>query len=202
MSVGVAFITAGVEFFETAAIAYAISRAGYTREAIVGTSVGLGLVTGIALYSWRSLERIPFQLLHVGVGVILCGVGGWWAMKAIRKTRKHQRSRWISAPLSEANFELQRQDFSSLNCLLMAKSAAIEGFEVAVIVVGLGVTSRAWFEVVFGTAAAFAATLATVIVLHGRLRQIPENAIKLGTGLVLLAIGAIWVAESARRFLP
>jgi uncharacterized membrane protein len=80
----------------------------------------------------------------------------------------------------------------------MAKSAAIEGFEVAVIVVALGVAARAWLEVVLGTAAAFAATVAIVIVLHGRLRQIPENAIKLGTGLVLLVVGAIWLAESMR----
>lgn len=195
-SLSAAFLSAGIEFFEIAAIAYAISRAGYAREALSGTTAGLALVAVVSFYAWRGLERVPLHLLQGSIGLLLCLVGSWWIIKAVRKIRRHQRSQWIADPLADESFELKLKRFSILNCLLMAKSAATEGFEIAVVVVALGVASHAWFAVALGTAAAFAVTIGLVVALHGRLRQIPENSIKLGTGIVLFIVGAFWIAES------
>ncbi len=190
------FLSAGIEFFETAAIAYAIARAGFPREAVSGTAAGLTAVFGISVLSWRSLQRIPLHFFQGCVGVMLAAVGASWIVKSIRRKQRHQRARWISDPLREDKFELQTNRFSVLNLALMAKSAAIEGLAVAIILVSIGVASRAWVEVTAAGFAALAVTITAVMLLHGRLRRIPESSIQLCTGAVLFVLGAFWLLES------
>ena len=46
-----------------------------------------------------------------------------------------------------------------------------------------------------GAMAALLATIGTGLLLHGRLRAIPEVSLKLWTGVLLSVIGLLWVQE-------
>lgn len=70
--------SASVEFFETAAIAYAIFRSGYPREAIWGTITGLMGVGIVSALMGTGLQYIPIRILQVAIGLVLLWFGWGW----------------------------------------------------------------------------------------------------------------------------
>ena len=77
----------------------------------------------------------------------------------------------------------------------MAKSAILETFEVAILVVTLGLASGAWYESLAGTAIALVFSVLIVTVLHKYLLNVPEVLIKLGSGILLGGLGTFWLGE-------
>ena len=71
----------------------------------------------------------------------------------------------------------------------------LETFEVALIVITIGLSSRAWLEALSGASIALAITVGLVISLHGYLRRLPDVFLKLGAGLMLLTLGTFWLLE-------
>jgi uncharacterized membrane protein len=200
MNVGVflsALSGAGVEFFETAAIAYAIARSGYRREAVWGTISGLIAVGVAAAIVGTGLQVVPIRLLQVVIGVLLLWFGWGWTKKSVLRQARGKRAGWVINPLEAEEIVLEHRSrgFSRLNFVIMAKSAALEGLEVAIIVITLGLASSAWTEALWGAAIAFVLTTAIVAILHGHLLKVPDVLIKLGAGISLLAFGTFWLGE-------
>jgi len=200
MNIGVfvgAFGGASVEFFETAAIAYATARSGYQREAALGTITGLAIVGLAAGILGTELRLIPLQFLQIGIGLVLLWFGWGWVKKSVLRQAKGKRAGWVTDPLGSEGIVLEtpRQGFSRLNFIIMVKSAALEGLEVAIIIITLGLASRAWDEAWWGAALALSLTVAVVAVLHGQLLKVPEVLIKLSAGVLLMAFGTFWLGE-------
>jgi uncharacterized membrane protein len=206
MNVGVlitSFSSASVEFFETAAIAYAIARSGYPREAIWGTAAGLVAVGTAAALLGQRLQMIPLHILQILIGVVLFWFGWGWYKKSILRQAKHKRAGWITDPLEAEGIHLeQRRRFSRLNFIVMFKSAALEALEVALVVLPLGLASQAWAEAVSATGIALLLTVALVAALHGYLVKIPEVLLKLSAGVLLLSYGTFWLGEGAGLHWP
>jgi uncharacterized membrane protein len=196
------FAGAGVEFLETAAIAYALARSGYPREAIIGTITGIVLVIVPALFAWPLFRLVPVNLFELGVGGMLLGLGLSWVVKSVRRKRNHQRAGWVQAPLRryQGHLEPAPSRFSFFNAVVKTKSAAVEGFEICMIVSALALASGAWISALAGAFLALIATLGLVVLLHGRLRSVPEVALKFWSGLLLLGIGAFWIYEGLRNW--
>lgn len=193
-----AMTSAGVEFLETAAIAYAIARSGYWREAIAGSLVGLVAVGIAAAGLGTELTTIPLRWLQVAIGALLLWFGSGWVRKSLRRQVNQQRAGWIGDdPLTAEGITLTASEagFSWANFIVMTKSAALEGLEVAIIVVTLGLASGAWREAIVGAIAALVLSLVLVILLHPYLVNLPEVLIKLGAGVLLCALGTFWLGE-------
>ncbi len=189
---------ASIEFFETAAIAYAIARSGYHREAILGTIAGLAVVGLAAATLGTGLQQlIPLQFLQIAIGILLLWFGWGWVKKSVLRQVKGKRAGWIDQPLQAEGIVLERrrQGFSRLNFVVMVKSAALEGLEVAIVVITLGLGSKAWSEALWGAVLALSLTVAVVAVLHGHLLKVPEVLIKLSAGVMLMAFGTFWLGE-------
>ena len=82
------------------------------------------------------------------------------------------------------------------------KGVFLEGLEVVVIVITLGTTSHR-----LGLAAAAAGAAAVVVcvaglVVHRQLSGVPENAMKMGVGLMLVSFGTFWSAEGVHVTWP
>lgn len=77
----------------------------------------------------------------------------------------------------------------------MTKSAAIEAFEICMIVSALAVVSGAWGSALAGMAAALLGTGCLVIAAKGALQHVPEVDFKLWTGVLLSSIGLWWLYE-------
>ncbi len=84
------FISAGIEFMETAAIAYALGKTGYPREALIGTILGTLLVLIPAVFVWPLFRLIPIHCLELAVGVMMLWLGLSWCMKSIHRNMPHQ----------------------------------------------------------------------------------------------------------------
>lgn len=200
MNTGV-FVTvlsgASVEFFETAAIAYAVARSGYPREAIWGTVAGVAIVGGAAAIVGTGLQVIPLHLLQILIGLVLIWFGWGWYKKSILRQAKHRRAGWITDPLEAEGIHLESQTrrFSRVNFIVMFKSAALETLEVALVVLPLGLASGAWVEGLAAVGIALLLTIALVALLHGYLVKIPEVLLKLAAGILLLAYGTFWLGE-------
>ncbi|MEL7039348.1 MAG: COG4280 domain-containing protein [Cyanobacteria bacterium J06592_8] len=190
--------SASVEFLETAAIAYAIARSGYTREAVWGTVAGLSAVAVAAIALGSSLQLIPLYLLQIVIGSLLIWFGWGWVKKSVLRQAKGKRAGWMSDDPLEAegiSIETEPENFSPLNFMVMAKSAALEGLEVAIIVTTLGLASAAWFEAISATILALVLSVGLVTLLHQYLLKIPEVLIKLSAGILLTALGTFWLGE-------
>ena len=75
------------------------------------------------------------------------------------------------------------------------KGVLLEGTEVVLIVLSLGASSHR-----LGLAAAAAGVAAIIVALvgvivAGQLREVPENLLKLGVGVMLTSFGVFWVGE-------
>jgi uncharacterized membrane protein len=189
---------AAIDFLEIAVIAYAIARSGYRKEAIAGSIFGLLLVGIIAIPFSSVLRSIPLNWLEILVGVTLLWFGSRWVNKSIKRLAKGKRAGWMSDdPLAAEEIVLDAQNlgFNQLNFWVMAKSAILETFEVAILVVTLGVASGAWYESLVGTAIAFVFSVLIVTVLHKYLSNVPEVLIKLGSGILLGGLGTFWLGE-------
>lgn len=199
MNVGVfiaALSGASVEFFETAAVGYAIARSGYQREAIWGTVTGLIAVGFASAILGVGLQVIPIHLLQIAIGLLLLWFGWGWFKKSIVRQAKHRRAGWVANVLESEGIQLEtRRGFSKLNFIIMFKSAALEALEVAIVVVTLGLASGSWNEALAGTGLALLLTIAIVAILHGYLIKVPDVLLKLSAGILLLAYGTFWLGE-------
>ncbi|NJR65188.1 MAG: COG4280 domain-containing protein [Leptolyngbyaceae cyanobacterium CRU_2_3] len=187
---------ASIEFLETAAIAYAIARSGYPREAVWGSFAGIGLVTLAAITLGTSLQFIPVRGLQTIIGLVLIWFGWGWANKSLQRQATRQRAGWMADdPLVNEgiSLDMQQEGFNPLNFLVMTKSAALEAVEVAIIVTTLGAASGSWYEVLSATLMALLGSFILVATLHRYLLNIPEVLIKLVTGILLCALGTFWL---------
>jgi uncharacterized membrane protein len=190
--------SASLEFLETAAIAYAIARSGYVREAILGSVTGLTAIAVVAGIFGTGLQFVPLHWLQIGIGAILLWFGWGWVKKAVSRQVEGTRAGWLGDDPLEAEgivLNAQSQGFSVLNFVVMTKSAALEALEVAVIVVTLGLASQAWAEAFIATLLALLVSIVLVALLHPYLLKLPDVFIKLGTGILLCALGTFWLGE-------
>jgi len=144
-----------------------------------------------------ALVLFPLRWLQVAAGLVLIYFGWKWSKKSVIRQAAGKRAGWIENPLKNRALEMERakSGFSYLNFAVMTKCAALETFEVALIVITIGLSSRAWFEALSGASIALAATIVLVISLHGYLRRLPDVFLKLGAGLMLLTLGTFWLFE-------
>ena len=111
-----------------------------------------------------------------------------------------KRAGWIDSPLRNKPLETSpsQAGFSYLNFVVMTKCAALETFEVALIVITIGLSSRSWFAALSGASIALVITVGLVISLHGYLRRLPDVFLKLGAGLMLLTLRHVLVVRGCR----
>ncbi len=192
-----AFSGTAVEFFETVAIAYAILRAGYPREAISATAVGHVLVFIGAIFLWPLHQLIPVFWFRLVAASMLTLMGLYWTEKSLRRSSLGTRPRWVTDPLGKVGIEPigSATAFSALVFFVMLKSSVVEAFEILLVVFPIGAATGEWLGIVAGAGLAILLVTFGAILLHGQLKRVPEVRLKLVTGLLLFAIGVSWLLE-------
>jgi uncharacterized membrane protein len=165
-----------------------------TASALVVLAVLIGAV-GVPL-----VHYVPIDVLRVVVGGLLLVLGLSWLRKAILRSSGHVAlhdedaiyARTV-AELSEGHATRQRRD--GVGFVVAFKGVLLEGLEIVLIVISLGSSSHH-----LGLAAAMAGAAAVVVTSVGflvarQLREVPENTLKFGVGIMLSSFGVFWVAE-------
>lgn len=191
------FLTALVEWVEAFTIVLAVSLSIGWRGAVGAALAGLATLAALTLVAGRALATgIDVGWVQLVVGVFLMLFGVRWLAKAIA------RHAGVKALHDEAlEFQQTRAKLTGdwvAGWTVAYKGVLLEGLEVWLVVVGLGMRATGSMGMVSSVGAAIAALLLTCAVgaaVRAPLQQVPENAIKFTVGAMIVAFGTYWTME-------
>jgi Ca2+/H+ antiporter, TMEM165/GDT1 family len=199
--VSAVFLASAVEMVEALTIVLAVGVTKGWRSALEGACAALATLTVLVLLLGPALVHlVPLQTLRLVVGGLLLVFGLQWLRKAILRASGLKAKHDEDAIFDEQVAELSATGSAdngrdSAGFLVAFKGVFLEGLEVVVVVVTLGSTSHN-----LGLAAAAAAAAVVVVALAGlvvarQLSSVPENAMKMAVGLMLVSFGSFWSGE-------
>ncbi len=198
------FLAATVEMVEALTIVVAVGVTKGWRSALEGAAVALAALALLVLALGPSLARIPLTPVRLIVGTLLLIFGLGWLRKSILRATgrkaKHDEDAIFEDTTAQLRGESSPRD--RVGFAVSFKGVFLEGLEVVVMVVTLGISSHR-----LGTAAlaALAAVLCVAIVgvvVARQLSNVPENAMKMLVGIMLLSYGTFWIGEALRITWP
>ena len=149
------------------------------------------------------VHYVPINVLRVVIGGLLLVLGLGWLRKSILRASGHKMlhdedlifASTVAGLATEAKPARRGRD--AIGFTVAFKGVLLEGTEVVLIVLSLGASSHR-----LGLAAAAAGTAVVVVSLVGvmvarQLREVPENTLKLGVGIMLTSFGVFWVGEGS-----
>lgn len=202
--VAAVFLASAVEAVEALTIILASGITLGWRSTLEGVAAALGvLVVLVALLGVTLATLVPLDALRLVIGILLLVFGLQWLRKAVLRAGGriplHDEDRVFRRESAQLE-ELSNEPASKRNAtafVVSFKGVFLEGLEVAVIVITLGAPSH---RLRLAAAAAGAAVLVVAVaglVLRRQLAQVPENALKMGVGIMLSAFGTFWMGEGA-----
>jgi uncharacterized membrane protein len=201
------FLASAVEMVEALTIVLAVGVTRGWKSAFEGVAVALAALAGLVLLFGPALVHyVPLSVLRLVVGGLLLVFGLQWLRKAILRAAglkaKHDEDVIFARQVSELSETPPAPGRDATAFTVAFKGVFLEGLEVVVIVITLGTTSH---RLDLATAAAGAAALVVLIVgliVHRQLSGVPENARKMGVGLMLVSFGTFWAAEGVHVTWP
>jgi Ca2+/H+ antiporter, TMEM165/GDT1 family len=181
-----------------------VVAAGTTRgwrsafEGAASALIVLAVLTGAV--GVPLVHYVPIKVLRVIVGGLLLVLGLSWLRKAILRSAGqvplHDEDAIYArtvAKLSDGAPNRHRRD--GVGYVVAFKGVLLEGLEIVLIVISLGGSSHH-----LGLAAAMAGAAVVVVSVIGvlvarQLREVPENTLKFGVGIMLSSFGVFWVGE-------
>jgi uncharacterized membrane protein len=193
-----AFAASLVEFVEALTIVLAVGASRGWAPALGGAgAASLALLALVAVFG-PSLANVPQREFQLAVGALLLLFGVRWLRKACLRragiiplhdeVRAYERVRARLGTVRAGSVDWPAAA-ASFNGVL------IEGIEVVFIVLALGASARALLPAIGGAAAGFFCVVLLGIAVHRPLARVPENALKLGVGVMLTAFGTLWIGE-------
>jgi uncharacterized membrane protein len=195
------FLASAVEMVEALTIVVAAGVSRGWRSALEGTAVAVAVLAVLVAALGPAIVRwVPLDALRVVVGGILLVFGLQWLRKAVLRATgykaKHDEDAIFAAQVHEMGSEGRpASGRDKVGFAVAFKGVFLEGLEVVIIVLTLGVADHN-----LGLAATSAAAAALVVGVIGvivarQLAGVPENAMKMGVGLMLVSFGSFWSGE-------
>ena len=194
------FLACAVEMVEALTIVLAVGITRGWRSTAEGVAaalaalVALVVVLGPALVHW-----VPLSWLRLVVGVLLLVFGLQWLRKAVLRAAgrkaKHDEDAIFAEQVDELSALPASPGRDATAFTVAFKGVFLEGLEVVVIVVTLGTASRRLGLAALAAAAAVVVVVVVGLLVHRQLSGVPENAMKMGVGLMLVSFGTFWSGE-------
>ena len=192
------FLASAVEMVEALTIVLAVGVTRGWRSALEGVAVALAVLGTLVVVVGPPLVRyVPLSALRLVVGGLLLVFGLQWLRKAVLRAAglkaKHDEDAIFAEQVAELDGAPRGTGRDATAFTVAFKGVFLEGLEVVVVVITLG------------TAAAAAAVGVVALVglaVHRQLSGVPENAMKMGVGLMLVSFGTFWSAEGVHATWP
>ena len=195
------FLASSVEMVEALTIVVAVGVTRGWRSALEGVAAALAILAALVVAIGPALVHyVPLSGLRIAVGGLLLVFGMQWLRKAVLRAvglkAKHDEDAIFSEHVAELSTQQRPVSGRDSTAFAVAfKGVFLEGLEVVVIVLTLGVADHR-----LGLAAAGAGAAVVVVGIVGALvsRQlagVPENAMKMAVGLMLVSFGTFWSGE-------
>lgn len=200
-----------VEMVEALTLVVAAGVSRGWRSALQG-AVAAALLLGVlvVVVGVPLIRYVPIDALRVVVGALLLVLGLSWLRKAILRGSGHLALHDEDRIYAKTVAGLQEPDapggpagtpetrgFDGVGFMVAFKGVFLEGTEVVLIVISLGVAQhRLGLAAVAAGAAVLLVGIVGAIVAR-QLREVPENLIKTAVGIMLSSFGLFWVGEGA-----
>jgi uncharacterized membrane protein len=195
------FVATAVEMVEALTIVLAVGVSRGWRATLQGASAALAiLVVLVAIFGTSLATEVPLHLLQfvVGLGLLLFGLS--WLRKAVARAAGLRSRRDEAAAFERLvdRLAIDRRPSRRLDHVAFVaafKGVFLEGLEAAIIAITFGAAARQ-LPIAFLSAGAAVVLVALLgVIVHRPLSRVPENAMKLGVGLLLSSFGTFWVVE-------
>ena len=201
-AVSAAFLASLVEVVEAFTIVLAASVVRGWRPALVGAALGLGFVAALVVVFGPLLGQVPIHLLQGIIGVLLLLFGLRWLRKSVLRAAGHIALHDEDKAFADetevlgglARFQPSRADFAAGAAAF--KAVALEGLEVAFIVIAVGAGRGLIIPASFGALLACALVAILGAAARQPLSKVPENELKFAVGVLLSAFGVFWTTEA------
>jgi uncharacterized membrane protein len=191
-----AFLTAAVEWVEAFTIVLAVSLSIGWRAATGAALAALAALAVMTVATGGVLTLgLDIRWLQLTIGVFLLLFGMRWLAKAIARGAGLKALHDESEEFAATRAELARGDWMA-GWLIAFKGVLLEGLEVWLVVVALGLQGRAWISSTAGALAALVVVITAGLAIRAPLQRVPENAIKFAVGAMITAFGTFWSLEA------
>jgi uncharacterized membrane protein len=193
------FLASSVEMVEALTIVLAVGVTRGWRSAVEGVLVALATLGAIVVVLGPTLiHLVPLSTLRLVVGALLLIFGLQWLRKAVLRASGLKAKHDEDAIFSEQVAELSAAPASGRDTtgfVVAFKGVFLEGLEVVVIVLTLGTTSHDLGVAAVAAGAAVVIVLIVGLVVARQLSSVPENAMKMVVGVMLVSFGTFWSGE-------
>jgi len=197
--VGAVFLASCVEMVEALTIVLAVGHTRGWRSAFEGTGVALLVLAALVAGFGPALVHVPIGTLRLVVGGVLLIFGMQWLRKSILRATglkaKHDEDAIYEETVATLRAAGDTPGRDRIAFVLAFKGVFLEGLEVIILVITLGTSAHR-----LGLAAAVAALAVVLVGLCGvvvakQLSSVPENALKMSVGVLLVTYGTFWTGE-------
>ncbi|HLI75227.1 MAG TPA: hypothetical protein VKU86_15225 [Acidimicrobiales bacterium] len=195
------FLASGVEMVEALTIVVAAGTTRSWRSALEGAAVAF-VVLGVLVTAVGAplVHYVPLDALRIVVGGLLLVFGLQWLRKAVLRAgglkAKHDEDAIYAAEVASLSHEPPPSKGRDSTAFVVAfKGVFLEGLEVVVIVLTLGAAEH---RLALAAAAAGAAVVLVAVIgaiVARQLAGVPENAMKMTVGIMLVSFGTFWSGE-------
>lgn len=195
------FLASAVEMVEALTIVVAAGLTRGWRSALEGAAVAMGtLVALVAAIGPALVHYVPLDGLRVAVGALLLVFGLQWLRKALLRATglktKHDEDAIFTEQVAELEAGARSASGRDSTAFAVAfKGVFLEGLEVVVIVLTLGAADHHLGLAAFGAGAAVLVVAGVGAVVSRQLAGVPENAMKMAVGIMLVSFGTFWAGE-------
>jgi len=193
------FVACVVEMVEALTIVVAVGHTSGWRPAIRGVAAALGALGLLVAGFGPALVQIPINTLRLIVGGVLLIFGLQWLRKAVLRSTglkaKHDEDLIFAETVQEIESVTDLAQRERVAFMMAFKGVFLEGLEVVITVLTLGTSARHLSLAVL--TALVAAVLVAVVgaIVARQLSSVPENAMKMTVGVMLVSYGTFWSGE-------
>jgi Ca2+/H+ antiporter, TMEM165/GDT1 family len=203
---GAVFLACAVEMVEALTIVLAVGHTRGWRSALEGVGVALVALSALVGAFGPALVHVPLNVLRLIVGAVLLIFGMQWLRKAILRSSglkaKHDEDeiyRIKVAELRALDVPVRRDRVAFV---VAFKGVFLEGLEVVVIVLTLGTSAHRVGLAALVAVLALVVVGTSGVVVARQLSRVPENAMKMSVGVLLVTYGTFWTGEGLKVHWP
>ncbi|HEX3348792.1 MAG TPA: hypothetical protein VHS58_11900 [Acetobacteraceae bacterium] len=190
-----AFLTASVEWVEAFTIVLAVSLTIGWRAAVGAALAALAVLAAMTAATGGALSLgLSVSWLQFVIGIFLLLFGVRWLAKAIARQAGLKAMHDEAEEFEQTRAQLSRGDWFA-GWTIAFKGVLLEGLEVWLIVVALGVNGR-WASSAGAAIVALVVVAAAGLFVRAPLARVPENVIKFAVGAMIVSFGTFWTVES------
>jgi uncharacterized membrane protein len=195
------FLASSVEMVEALTIVVAVGVTRGWRSALEGVAAALATLVALVVAIGPALVHyVPLNGLRIAVGGLLLVFGLQWLRKAVLRAvglkAKHDEDTIFAEHVSELSAAPRTANGRDSTAFAVAfKGVFLEGLEVVVIVLTLGIADHRLGLAAAGAGAAVVVVGIVGAVVSRQLANVPENAMKMTVGIMLVSFGTFWAGE-------